>query len=72
MSLGTNFMITLCFFFYALSGSTLNSGIIVTLWNTNVMFTCIIFFVVFRQKILLGELIGMVFMVVGCVLVSIS
>jgi drug/metabolite transporter (DMT)-like permease len=71
-SVGIYILINLCFYFYALSGSHVNSGIIVTLWSTNVMFTSIFFYFVYHQKLTSGQIFGMLLIVVGVVLVAMS
>ena len=58
--------------FFGRSGSDLNSGIITSLFTSSVVYSAILFYFIYKQKISLPQVIGMALIVGSVIMVSIG
>lgn len=65
-------LMILTYQFYGMSGSQMNSGIITSLFASSIVYTAIIFYFLYGQRVAKVQALGMVFIIVSVVLVSIG
>lgn len=71
-SLGSNWLLVACYKFYSLSGSHLNSGIITSLFATSIVYSGILFYFFYGQKLKPLQVFGMACIVASVAMVSIG